>query len=153
MFFNNRFSMAIATGGYVGRFPFAPGTVGSLIGLPIAYLLVYLHWSVAILVTLILTAIAIWAADRAEHQLGTKDPGCIVVDEIAGMVVALLLMPFTLKSAIAGFLLFRIFDIIKPPPARQLERRLKGGWGIVLDDIVAGMMANIVLRAGLYLWA
>ena len=153
MIFKHHLAMMLATGGYVGRFPFAPGTVGSLVGIPIVYALSFLSWPTALIITALLTLLAVWAADSAEGQLKTKDPGCIVIDEIAGMVVTMLGLPFSVGNCVAGFFLFRIFDIIKPPPARQLERRLKGGWGVVMDDIAAGVMANIVLRIGIYLIA
>ncbi len=143
--------MILATGGYAGRFPFAPGTVGSLVGIPIIYVLSKLGLAATSIATILLIAIAIWSAGEAERQLKTKDPGCIVIDEIAGMVITLLGLPFTMATAVAGFFLFRIFDVIKPPPARQLDRNLGGGWGIVMDDIAAGIMANIALRLGIYL--
>lgn len=92
---------------------------------------------------------SVWVAHRAEQQLNAKDPGCIVIDEIAGMCVTMLFVPLTLTTGAAGFFLFRLFDIIKPPPARQMETILKGGWGVVMDDVVAGVMANIVLRIGI----
>ena len=138
--------MFLATGAHVGRIPFASGTFGSLVGLPIVYLLSRLDWAVAVILTAILVLFSVRVAHLAELQLKAKDPGCIVIDEIAGMCVTMLGIPLTLNTGIAGFFLFRIFDIIKPPPARQMERRLQGGWGVVMDDVVAGVMANIVLR-------
>ncbi len=150
MLSSDHVSMLLATGGYVGRFPYAPGTVGTLVGIPIAYLLSLCGWQLSVIILICLIVAAIWAADKAESRLKTKDPGCIVIDEIAGMVVTMLFVPFTLTIVIAGFFLFRVFDIIKPPPARQLERRLNGGLGIVMDDIAAGVMANIALRIGIY---
>jgi len=104
-----------------------------------------------LLIAVGVTLIAVWSAHVVEQQLQVKDPGCVVIDEIAGMTVTMLGFPFTFGNCLAGFLLFRIFDIIKPPPARQLERRLSGGWGIVMDDIAAGIMANIALRIGIFL--
>ena len=138
----------MATGGYIGRVPVAPGTFGSMIGLPLAFVLSTAGWiwSAAIIFAVIL--VAVWSAGEAARHLGDKDPGCIVIDEIAGMAVALLGMPFTPVNCLAGFILFRFFDILKPPPVRQLDRNLGGGWGIVLDDIAAGILANIVLRIG-----
>ena len=140
--------MMIATGGYAGRVPFAPGTVGSLIGIPITFLLSKGSWPVALSATVLLTYAAVWAAGEAERLLEAKDPGCIVIDEIAGMVVTMLGLPFTFFTATAGFMLFRVFDILKPPPVRQLDRQMSGGWGIVMDDVAAGIMANIVLHVG-----
>ena len=143
--------MFLATGAYVGRIPFASGTFGSLVGLPIVYLLSLVDWRLAAILTAALILFSVRVADLAEKQLKAKDPGCIVIDEIAGMCVAMLAIPLTLTTGIAGFFLFRIFDIIKPPPARQMETILNGGWGVVMDDVVAGIMANIVLRIGLSL--
>ena len=143
--------MFLATGAYVGRIPFASGTFGSLVGLPIVYLLSLVDWRLAAILTAVLILFSVRVADLAEKQLKAKDPGCIVIDEIAGMCVAMLAIPLTLTTGIAGFFLFRIFDIIKPPPARQMETILNGGWGVVMDDVVAGIMANIVLRIGLSL--
>ncbi len=142
-------AMFVATGGYVGKIPFAPGTFGSLAGFPIVYVLSKLSLPMALLATVLLILGAVWAAQRVEQQLGAKDPGCIVIDEIAGMCVALLGMPLTWTTGLAGFFLFRIFDIVKPPPARQLEKKLSGGWGVVMDDVAAGLMTHIVLRVGL----
>ena len=141
--------MFLATGGYVGYAPFASGTFGSLVGLPIVYLLSKTTWLQATGMTAILILGSVWIAHQAEQQLNAKDPGCIVIDEIAGMCVTMLYIPLTITTGLAGFFLFRLFDIVKPPPARQLEKKLSGGWGVVMDDVVAGVMANIVLRLGL----
>jgi phosphatidylglycerophosphatase A len=145
--------LIVATGGYVGRIPWAPGTAGSLVGLPIIYVLAQLGPAGAAIGCVILTAVAVWVAGMAERQLGLKDPGCIVIDEIAGMAVALLWLPLSPLTGAVGFLLFRLFDIWKPLPVRILERRLAGGWGIVMDDIAAGVLANLVLRGGLHLFS
>lgn len=144
--------MFLATGAHIGRIPIAPGTFGSLVGLPIVYLFAKTDWILASLLTGMLVLISVRVAHLAERQLNAKDPGCIVIDEVAGMCVTLLAIPLTLTTGIAGFFLFRIFDVIKPPPARQLEKVLPGGWGVVMDDVVAGIMANIVLRVGIYLF-
>lgn len=143
--------MFLATGAYIGRIPFASGTFGSLVGLPIVYLLSRTDWAVASILTAALILFSVRVAHLAEQQLKAKDPGCIVIDEIAGMCVTMLAIPLTLSTGIAGFFLFRIFDVIKPPPARQIESRLKGGWGVVMDDVAAGVIANIVLRIGVAL--
>ena len=96
-------------------------------------------------------ALAVWLANSSEKLLGRKDPGCIVIDEIAGMLVTLAGLPFTFFTAATGFVLFRILDIFKPFPIRMLERRVPGGAGIVIDDIVAGIIGNIALRMMLYI--
>jgi phosphatidylglycerophosphatase A len=137
--------MFLATGAHVGRIPFASGTFGSLVALPIVFLFSRADWAVAFILTAILVLFSVRVAHLAEQQLKLKDPGCIVIDEIAGMCVTMLAIPLTLTTGLAGFILFRFFDVIKPPPARQMER-LQGGWGVVMDDVVAGIMANILLR-------
>ena len=138
--------MFLATGAHVGRIPFASGTFGSLVALPIVFLLSRTDWAVAFILTVILVLFSVRVAHLAERQLKIKDPGCIVIDEIAGMCVTMLAIPLTFTTGLAGFILFRFFDVIKPPPARQMERRLQGGWGVVMDDVVAGIMANVLLR-------
>ncbi len=145
--------MFLATGGYVGHIPIASGTFGSLVGIPIVYAVSKLNWHLAMILCVVIILGAVWVAHMAEQLLNAKDPGCIVIDEIAGMCVTMLGIPLTLSTGVAGFFLFRVFDVIKPPPARQLERRLKGGWGVVMDDVAAGVMANIVLRFGLFVMA
>ncbi len=145
--------MFLATGGYVGYAPFASGTFGSLVGLPIVFLLSKTSWAPALFLVVALILGAVWVAHQAERALKAKDPGCIVIDEIAGMCVTMLFIPLTLTTGLAGFFLFRLFDVIKPPPVRQMERGLHGGWGVVMDDVAAGVMANIVLRLGIWVLA
>ena len=96
-------------------------------------------------------ALGVAAAGHVARRLGIEDPGLVVVDEVVGMWVSLLGVPFTGVTAIAGFLLFRVFDVFKPYPARDLES-LPGGWGIMCDDVMAGVYANLLLRAGLLAW-
>lgn len=145
--------MFLATGGHIGRIPFASGTFGSLVGIPLVILFSMADWPVAALLNVLLILFAVWVAHQAENLMQTKDPGCIVIDEIAGMCVTMLAVPLTIATGIAGFFLFRVFDVIKPPPARQLEKSLKGGWGVVMDDVIAGIMANATLRIGIALFA
>ena len=142
--------MFLATGGYVGHAPFASGTFGSLVGLPIVYLLSRTNWALAGIIVITLILGAVWVAHLAEKALKAKDPGCIVIDEIAGMCVTMLFIPLSFTTGLAGFFLFRLFDVIKPPPVRQMERNLHGGWGVVMDDVMAGIMANIALRLGIW---
>jgi phosphatidylglycerophosphatase A len=135
-----------ATGGYVGKCPFAPGTLGSLWGLPIAYALSRLPLGAVLLVVAAVMTGAVWVASRSATLMGEKDPGAIVIDEIVGMVVTLFALPFTAITAVSGFILFRLLDITKPFPIGWLDRRLSGGLGIVADDVAAGVVANLVLR-------
>jgi phosphatidylglycerophosphatase A len=97
-----------------------------------------------------IVAICIWAADVHARAVGLKDPSVVVCDEIAGFMVAMAFIPVTAATVLAAFLLFRLFDIVKPPPLRQAEA-LPGGLGIVADDVLAGVLANLVLR-GLLAW-
>jgi phosphatidylglycerophosphatase A len=149
MIFRRHAVMFLATGGLVGRIPIAPGTFGSLIGIPIVYALNELNWRTALIALVLIVLGAVWVAQAAERLLDAKDPGCIVIDEIAGMCVTLLGLPLNLYTVAAGFFLFRLLDVIKPPPIRQIERRLAGGWGVVMDDVAAGAAAHLILWVGL----
>ncbi len=140
----------LATGFGLGRIPVAPGTFGTLAGLPLIGIMVWLAEGFSpgttafFLICLIL--IRVWVADRAEQLLGLKDPGCIVIDEMAGYCIALSLVPVTPITLIAGFAAFRCFDIIKPLPVRYFEQNFSGGAGVVLDDIMAGVLAALLLK-------
>jgi phosphatidylglycerophosphatase A len=117
----------------------ASGTVGSLVTLIALWLIPFT--TLALLVTLaIVTLVGIWAGARVERAIDAKDPGIIVIDEVAGMVVSVLFLPRTIPVLVTAFLLFRLFDIWKPFPARQLQE-LHGGLGVMLDDLVAGAYA------------
>lgn len=142
----DRVAYFIATAGYVGRVPFAPGTAGSLVGVAL-YLLVRLSgsWIVEGAVVVLALLAGIWSAQVTERVVGRKDPGIIVVDEVLGMLVTLAFLDVTMSAAAAGFLLFRFFDVLKPFPAGRLEH-LRGGFGVMMDDAVAGLYSHIVLR-------
>ena len=150
MNFSEKAAVFLATGFYVGNIPFAPGTFGSLIGLPLCFLLAGIHLAAAIIAALLIIGLAIWIANAAAKTLKRKDPGCIVIDEIAGMVVTLIGLPFNLTTVVTGFILFRILDILKPFPIRILDKRVSGGLGIVADDVVAGIFANTLMRILLF---
>lgn len=138
--------LALATGFAVGRIPRAPGTFGTLLGVPICFGLAEIGVVAAAFVVGGLILGAVWVAGEAERLLGQKDAPCIVIDEIVGMVIALAGAPLTPLHLVAGFIAFRVFDIVKPFPARLLDTRTQGGWGIVLDDVVAGVYGNLFLR-------
>ena len=146
MHFREKAALFLATGCFVGKIPFAPGTFGSLLGIPLCFVLSKLNFLFASLCIIGFIVFAIWTAQRAEKILQKSDPGNIVIDEIAGMTVALIGLPFNLRSVVIGFIIFRAFDIFKPYPIRRMERRLSGGVGVVLDDVVAGIYSNLVLR-------
>ena len=150
MNFSEKAAVFLATGFYVGNIPFASGTFGSLIGLPLCFLLAGIHLAAAIIAALLIIGLAIWIANAAAKTLKRKDPGCIVIDEIAGMVVTLIGLPFNLTTVVTGFIIFRILDILKPFPIRILDKRVSGGLGIVADDVVAGIFANALMRILLF---
>ena len=151
MNFREKAVMFLATGFYVGYIPLAPGTFGSLIGLPLCFLLAGIQLPPAIILALLFIGFAVWVSNAAEKILKKKDPGCIVIDEVCGMVITLIGLPFNLTTAVIGFIIFRILDILKPFPIRTLDRRLSGGIGIVADDVAAGIFANIILSILLYI--
>ena len=142
----NQLALLVASFGYVGFFPFAPGTAGSLAALA---LFAVVRWvgvpAFEVGVILAILVLGIWAANGAERALGRKDPGQVVIDEVLGMLITLALLPVSLTGVFVGFLLFRLFDVVKPYPAGRLEH-LPGGYGIMLDDAMAGVYSYIVLR-------
>lgn len=142
-----RLAILLATFGYVGHFPIAPGTAGSAAALVLYAALRYSQASPTadLAVIVLLFAAGCWAGTVAERHYGRTDPGAVVVDEVIGMLMTLWLVPVTWKGALVGFLLFRAFDILKPFPARQCER-FRGGFGIMADDAVAGIYGNLALR-------
>ena len=141
-----RLAVFVATVAYCGYFPFAPGTVGSAAGL-VVYLLVWWTASPVVEVALILGLFAagVWAGTTAERYFGGIDPGPVVIDEVVGMLITLAFIPVGCSGALAGFVLFRIFDVIKPFPAGRFES-LHGGLGVMADDAMAAIYANIALR-------
>jgi len=141
----------VATGLGSGYSPIAPGTAGSIVGLLLFLPLAGLAWPVQLAATAVLTLVGVFAAGRVARVVERKDPGLVVVDEVAGQWITLLALPVTPVTALAGFLLFRVMDIVKPWPARDLER-LPGGLGIMADDVAAGIYAQLLLRAGLAVW-
>ena len=150
MSLKQRLAFVLATGFGSGYSPFAPGTAGSAVGLFFVWGMSFLGLTGQVVATLVITGLSMLAADIVAKSVGLKDPGLIVADEIAGMMVTMIAVPITLKSALIGFVLFRVMDVVKPPPARQFER-LKGGVGIVADDLMAGIYANVALHGVLML--
>lgn len=136
----------MASGGFAGYSPIAPGTVGSLVGIllyvPLSALLP-VYYTIFLLFTLLLS---IKISGEAERFFGKKDCQVIVIDEVVGIFFTMFLFPPTLSNLAAGFFLFRVFDILKPFPARWIDKRISGGKGVVLDDVVAGLYANMALH-------
>ena len=141
----SRLALVFATGFGSGYSPIAPGTAGSAVGLLFVWGMSFLSWPMQVAATIVVAAVSMLAADVTSRAVGLKDPGIVVADEIAGMMVTMIAIPFNWKTAILGFLLFRVMDVLKPPPARQFEH-FKGGIGIVADDLMAGVYAHLVLR-------
>ena len=136
----------LASGFFTGYFPVASGTIGSLVGI-IAYLILQdvpntLYTAIVILICIV----GVYIAGEAEKIYQSKDSSYIVIDEIAGIFLTFIFLPRGINFLIAGFIIFRIFDILKPFPIRLIDEKLEGGWGIMLDDIMAGIYANISLR-------
>lgn len=125
----------------------APGTMGTLAAIPVYWLFAQTGLLVYSALTVIATVAGIWICDIAAKKLGEHDFGGIVWDEIAGYLITLWLVPFSWQAVVLGFLLFRIFDILKPWPIRWIDRKVQGGLGIMLDDVLAGVFAGAVLLA------
>ena len=141
-----RLGVFIATCGYLGYAPVAPGTFGSAAGLALFFLLRHFgSTSLEVATIAILFVVGIWSASAAEYQLGRIDPAPVVVDEVVGMLITLAFLPVTVGGAIVGFLVFRILDVIKPWPSARFES-LPGGIGIMADDGMAAIYGNLLMR-------
>ena len=136
-----------STGFYTGYFPIAPATFSTLtVGIPFYLLISSLNIYWYGLLTGALFFPAIWLADRAEKIFQKKDCSFIVIDEVVGFLITMFMVPFSWTSLALGFFLFRLFDIAKPPPANIFNTRKKGGLDVVLDDVIAGIYANLLLQ-------
>jgi phosphatidylglycerophosphatase A len=140
-----RLILLLASGLGAGFSPFAPGTAGTLVAIPIELLLSPIRSPVYELTLLTFFFFSSWIAERAQNHWQKKDDQRIVIDEIMGYFLTMLWIPKTLLFISVGFLLFRLLDIVKPFPCRQLEK-VRGGFGVVLDDVFAGIYANIALQ-------
>jgi phosphatidylglycerophosphatase A len=139
----DRLALLVATAGGAGWAPVAPGTVGSAVAVLLLWLIPFSRPGL-VLFFIVVALGGAWAAHLAERQLGDKDPGAIVIDEVAGMTLTVLPFPLTPGVLAVGFVLFRLFDVIKPFPARG-SQRLPGGAGVMIDDLIAGLYALAVL--------
>ena len=133
----------IATGFYVGRFRYAPGTVGTLLGIPLVYLLVHKLW-LTLLFGILLLIVAVWSSNYMVELTKEKDPEDVVIDEIVGYYFSFLFVEPTLKAMLLGFIVFRMLDILKPFPINLFER-LPKGYGVIFDDLVAGVITSLIL--------
>jgi phosphatidylglycerophosphatase A len=147
-----RLAVILSSGLGVGYVPAAPGTFGTLWGVLLFYLTRHLPFPWYLAGTLLFFAFAVGVAHAAEKSLGAHDSSIIIIDEIVGYLVTVVGFSFSWPIALAGFLLFRFFDILKPFPIRWADRRIPGGLGVVVDDVLAGIFANLLLRLGIYLW-
>lgn len=134
----------LATCFYIGYLPLMPGTWASLAALFIWYLLRSYHL-LYIGLTLFFLILGFWVSTKAEHELGSKDPKEIVIDEFSSQLLVFIFIPFNLINLFLGFLLFRILDIFKLPPIKKLHY-LPKGWGIMLDDITVAIFVNLILQ-------
>jgi phosphatidylglycerophosphatase A len=142
----NRFILVLATGLGVGYSPIAPGTMGTLLSIPIYLFLSQIPSPLYELTLLTFFFLASWISEQAQKYWATKDDQRIVIDEMMGFLITMLWIPRTIFFISMGFILFRFFDILKPFPIRRLEKRWKGGFGVVLDDVAAGVYVNIILQ-------
>jgi phosphatidylglycerophosphatase A len=135
----DRLALAIATGLGAGYAPIAPGTAGSALAVVVLALVPFTRGALLGFFVAV-TLAGVWAADRAERLIGGKDPGRIVIDEIAGMTLSVLVLPLTPSVLLAGFVLFRVLDVVKPFPAGR-SQAIRGGAGVMIDDLIAGLYA------------
>jgi len=133
-----------------GLMPKAPGTFGTLAAIPVYILLSELSLFYFILVTAVISVVGIYLADYTSKALGVHDHSGIVIDEIAGYLITMIAIPFDWIWILVGFILFRIFDILKPWPISWLDKRVKGGFGIMVDDVIAGLFALLCLHLIIY---
>jgi phosphatidylglycerophosphatase A len=146
-------ALLLASNFGLGYAPVAPGTFGTLAGLPAFWLLAGLAPTDYLLAWAALTGVAIWAAGAAGRYYGVIDDRRIVIDELSGYLVTVALLPWSWTTALLGFAWFRLFDILKPPPVGWIDRHCKNGFGVVFDDVAAGVYAALALRATLWLLA
>lgn len=142
----NRLALFLAQGFGIGRVPWAPGTFGTALAIPIYFICASLGFFWYLFIVVALFVAGIWICGAADRVLGTTDHGSIVWDEMVGFLVTMLAAPAGWQWIVLGFVLFRLFDIWKPWPIRLVERRVRGGLGVMLDDLVAALFAWIALQ-------
>jgi phosphatidylglycerophosphatase A len=140
-----RLAVLVATAGGAGWAPLAPGTVASALTAVFLWLVPFSRAGVVAFLVVV-TVVGTWAGHEAERAMGTKDPGAIVIDEVAGMTLSVLLLPLTASVLVVAFLFFRLFDVVKPFPA-NIAQRLPGGVGVMVDDLIAGLYALAAVAA------
>ncbi len=136
----------LAFGLGTGASPYAPGTVGTLLGIPLVWLMSDLTMIWYLVITFALYVIGVWVCAKTSNDIGVHDHSGIVIDEVVGYLITMILVPVNLWTIAIGFLLFRFFDIIKPWPIRWLDKHVDGGTGIMIDDVLAGLFALAVIH-------
>jgi phosphatidylglycerophosphatase A len=126
--------------------PKAPGTMGTLAAIPLAILLMWMGSLVHMGFTVVLILVSFWACEQYEKQKGGHDHQEVVIDEVIGYLITVVWLPLTWQTLVAGFVLFRFFDILKPWPISWMDQHIPGGVGVVVDDIAAGLVASIILQ-------
>jgi len=142
----DRIILFFASGFLSGYAPLASGTAGTLVGIAIFILLNQFPLKLYGILTSAIVFFGVWLSSRAEAILGEKDSGVIVIDEIAGFLITMFALPMTWQTIVIGFFVFRAFDIFKPFPIRRIDQRVPGGWGGMLDDVLAGVYANLTIH-------
>lgn len=144
--FSGKTALIVSSWFGAGLMPIAPGSFGTLAAVPPVIIVNYLGFVYSTISLIILLPLAVWSSHISQKILGRNDPSDVVIDEVLGFLIAVFLLPLSWLSIILGFLFFRFFDIIKPFPIGLIDRKINGSVGIVLDDIVAGIFANICIR-------
>ncbi len=148
-----RLILFLSSNGGLGYAPLAPGTFGTLAGIPAFYYLSRFSWPLQFFTLTAILFLSFWVCDVAGKYYGEADDGRIVIDELIGYLITTAFLPFSWSAAILGFIFFRIFDIVKPPPANWVDREMKNGLGVTLDDVMAGIYAALLLRICLALFS
>ncbi len=138
--------LLIATFFNIGRISKAPGTVATAATIPVWWALAQAGPLIYMAVTILLIPVGIFAAHAYNAQAASHDPQEIVIDEVVGFLITMIWLPVTWQALTFGFIIFRFLDIVKPPPIRQLDRRVKGGLGVMIDDIAAGIIGSLILQ-------
>ena len=147
----HKFMVFAATGAYSGYSPVAPGTAGTLVTIPLVYLLSFFPSRTHLFAILILFFLGVLSSSFCVRAFKQKDPSRVVIDEVVGFLITMFLVPLTARTVLLGFFIFRLADIIKPFPARRSEK-LPSGWGIMMDDVFAGIYGNIGLQILWHFW-
>lgn len=142
----NKLLINIATLFGIGKISRAPGTLATLATIPLWYVMAQSGPIIYMTITFLFFPLGVWAAQAYENHAGTHDSKEIVIDEVVGFLITMTWLPITWQSVVLGFCLFRFFDIVKPPPIRQLDQKIPGGFGVMVDDVAAGIISSILMQ-------